>query len=115
MTGVLASGGLAAGAGLAAAANAKAGDSATLRSTLGSAGCAQPSSASAGDCASIKDAATSQTTFARAAAGAFVLGGALGLAATGLAVWRAAGSTATVRVTPVVGATERGVFVTGTW
>lgn len=113
--GVLAGGGLAAGAGLTAAANAKAGDSAALRSIVGPAGCALPSAANAGTCTNIKDAATSQTTFARAAAGAFVVGGALGLAATGLAVWRVAGSTATVRVAPVVGATEGGVIVVGAW
>jgi hypothetical protein len=108
------------GTGLTVAANGKGADRATLLGGVGTTGCAQPSSANKTNCATLLSTAQSQSMLRNGAMGAFVAGGALALVTGGLAVWTLSKRPAPrngmrFQVAPALGATERGVVVSGTW
>ena len=107
---------LAAGIGFTAAANGKSTDAKTLRGQVGSGSAcfAQPSSPT---CVTLQSAADSKNTLSNLAMVSFIAGGAFALTSAGLGVWSASSpkTGATVRVAPVVGASQRGILVVGSW
>jgi tetratricopeptide (TPR) repeat protein len=119
-SGALAVVGLAAGAGLTVAANGKATDRLALLGKVGLSGCAHSSNANAADCAPLLNTAKDQSTLRNGAVAAFATGGGLALVTAGLVVWAVkkpapARDGVQIQVAPALGATERGVMVTGTW
>jgi hypothetical protein len=125
VTGVLAVGGLAAGAGLTVAANGKGADAGALRVQYGGkAVCGATSTGTvAMDCKTLKDTGVAQSMRANAAVGSFIAGGVFTLAAAGLGAWAASGRKdpgtkrdgTELRVVPMAGAHEGGVVVLGRW
>ena len=121
VSGVLAAGGLAAGAGLTVAANGKGADRVALLGKLGGAsGCSQPSSANPADCGTLLNTAKSQSTLRNGAVALFATGSGAALVTAGLAVWALkmpsrAPDGPQLHVAPALGATERGVMVSGSW
>jgi PEGA domain len=118
VTGVLAAGGLAAGAGLAVAANAKGGDAAAVRATLGG-GRSQCVGLTGGSCTTLAGDLRSQGAFADGAVGGFVVGGVFALATAGLGIWAFGKprmpTQGQLRIVPTVGAVEQGVRLEGSW
>lgn len=116
VSGALAVGGLGAGIGLTAAANGKSEDAKTLRVQVGSGSAcfAQPTSPT---CATLQSAADGKNTLSNLAMVSFLAGGAFALTSAGLGVWSALSpkTGVTVRVSPVVGASQSGILVVGSW
>jgi hypothetical protein len=114
-SGVLAVGGLAAGAGLTVAANGKAVEALDLRSGHAST-CFMPAPAVSSKCTALRDAVSGRTTLSNAATAAFLAGGAFAVASVGLGIWAAAGPTVgPVRVAPAIGAAHVGLIAEGAW
>ncbi|MFS8067782.1 MAG: PEGA domain-containing protein [Byssovorax sp.] len=116
VSGALAAGGFGAGIGLTAAANGKSADAKTLRAQVGSgSGCFAQSISQ--PCVMLQSAADSKNTLSNLALVSFIAGGAFALTSAGLGVWSASSpkTGATVRVAPVVGASQGGVLVVGSW
>lgn len=116
VSGALAAGGLGAGIGLTAAANGKSTDAKTLRSQVGSGSAcfAQPMSPM---CTTLQNAADSKNTLSNLAMASFIAGGTFAIAAAGLGIWHEVSpkTTATVRVAPIVSASQGGILVVGSW
>ena len=116
VSGALAAGGLGAGIGLTAAANGKSTDAKTRRGQVGSGSAcfAQPSSPT---CVTLQSAADSKNALSNFAMISFIAGGAFALTSAGLGMWSASSpkTGATVRVAPVVGASQGGIVVVGSW
>jgi hypothetical protein len=120
--GVLAAGGLAAGAGLTVAANSKASEVHTIQGSLEQGGAVYPCAGAAtpSSCATLRTTATSQQALSNAAFTSFMVGGAVALVAAGLGVWagvapKDTGAKQGVLVTPVVGPGEGGAALAGRW
>jgi hypothetical protein len=114
-TGVVAAGGLAAGAGLTAAANGKGSEVAQFQSGMTSS-CFTPSVSSASRCTSLHDATSSRATLSNAAEASFLVGGVFALATAGLGIWSAVlPKGGQVQAAPVVGASQIGLVVQGAW
>ena len=120
VSGSLAAVGIAVGAGLAGAANGKSGDADAIGARLsGRSTCASaPSTSVVMDCQAVKSALRGQSTLTDAARGSFVVGGLAALGAASLGVWTATAPKQqknSVRVAPLLGTTEGGLTVFGTW
>lgn len=120
--GVLAAGGLAAGAGLTVAANGKGSDISALQEQLWKGGAQYPcAGASTTSCGTLRDALASRDALSKGAVAGFVLGSAFALATTGMGLWLArtpkdeAPAQPAVRVMPAVGSGEGGIVVVGAW
>jgi hypothetical protein len=123
VSGVLAAGGIAAGAGLTVAANSKGSSADGLRATLPSNSSCYGSGAAAPTCKSLNDALGAESTLSKGALAGFVLGGAFAAATVGLGLWSRPSSDqgeqrkgrAQLQVVPVIAGREGGVVVMGRW
>jgi hypothetical protein len=123
VSGVLAVGGLAAGAGLAVAAHGKSADASMIGARLGgSSTCAgTPGAAMSADCTAVKEALRGKSTLSEGAFVGLLGGGIFALATAGLVTWTAmapkvnAEPRMTMRVVPVAGLRDAGLVVVGTW
>ena len=113
-SGVLAAGGLAAGAGLTVAANGKGSDVATLGAQVGGPSACLTATSS---CTTLHNAASSRDELSSAALWSFVGSGAFALTTVGLGVWTMAApkANAPVQIVPTIGAALSGVEVRGSW
>ena len=117
--GVLAVGGLAAGAGLTVAANGKASDVAMLQAGLHKSGGHYPcAGVPAPNCTILRDTAARQQFMSDAAFTSFLAGGTLALATVGLGAWtvlKPKDSQPSLGLAPMAGAGATGVVVVGQW
>jgi hypothetical protein len=86
-SGVLAAGGIAAGAGLTVAANGRASRALDLGANVGGSSACYGGAGSVGDCKTLHETLASKSAFATGATTGFAIGSALALVTTGLAVW----------------------------
>jgi tetratricopeptide (TPR) repeat protein len=114
VSGVLAAGGLAAGAALTVAANGKSSDLARLQNGQSST-CFAPGAGLLSQCSALHDAAVNKTTLSNAAASAFLVGGVFAAATAGLSIWAVTSPVVVVRAVPTVGAGQAGVTLQGAW
>lgn len=114
--GVLAVAGIATGIGLTVAANGKGDEVATFSAQVpGRSACTGVAPPSA--CAELSGAAATRDTLSNAAAVSFLAGGTFALVTAGLGIWSAKtpSKTGIVRAAPIIGASQGGVMISGSW